>query len=115
MSERLITALVVNAFLLFVVFESATGQWFLETYPTAGHVAVWLGILGCALGTWVHLKRPDNKSERDKLQIWFLISFFAALLIVAVGADAGRLSRRDAAGLFLLFAIWKVGHHIPPA
>jgi hypothetical protein len=114
MSERLITALVVDAFLLFVGFESALGEWFRETHPTAAHIAVWLGVALCALGTWAYLRTPDTKTQLDKLRFWAFISFFIAFF-VAFGLESARSPRNMAVGLFLLFAIGKIFYSIPSA
>jgi hypothetical protein len=108
MSERFISALVVDAFLLFAGFESAIGQWFRKTYPS--HVAVALGIIVVSLGTWAHLRRPDGKTERDKFQLWAVISLFVAVF-VAFGQDEPRLPRDTAISLFLLFSIGKTIYH----
>ena len=108
--ERWITALVVDAFLLFEGIQSAIGQWFRETYPTAARVAVPFGVIMFALGTWVHLRRADRKSERDKFQLWGVISLFVALF-VAFGQDEPRLPRDTAISLFLLFSIGKTIYH----
>jgi hypothetical protein len=113
MSERFFTALVVDAFLLFVVFESATGKWIRETYPTAGHIAVWLGILGCAVGAWAHLRRPDKGTQSDTLQLWALIALFVALFVV-FSQESPKSTREIVLGFFLLFAIGKVVAHTPP-
>jgi hypothetical protein len=110
LTERLVTALVVDASLLFVGFESSIGQCFRETYPTASHVAIWLGVILFALGTWAHLRRADRKPERDKFQLWGLISLFVALF-VAFGEHEPRLPRDTAISLFLLFSIGKVIYH----
>ena len=106
--ERVITALVVDAFLLFVGFESAIGESFRETYST--RVAVPLSIILVALVTWAHLRRADRKTERDKFQFWGLISLLVAFY-VAFGQDEPRLPRDTAISLFLLFSIGKVIYH----
>jgi hypothetical protein len=108
--ERLITALVVDAFLLFVGLESSIGQSLRETYPNAAHVVIPLGIVLFALGTWAHLRRADRKTQRDKFQLWGLIALFV-VIFVAFGQDEPRLPRDTAINLFLLFSIGKVIYH----
>lgn len=106
--ERLITALIVDAFLLFVGFESALGQWLRQTYST--RIAVPLVISLIALPTWGHLRRADRKTERDKFQLWGVVSLFVALF-VAFAQDQPPLPRDKAIGLFLIFSIGKAIYH----
>jgi len=109
-TERLVTALVVDAFLVWVVLEGGTGRNFREQYPAAGHVAVWLGLVACVIGTWIYLKSAGNKTDRDIRRTWIIVSFFAAVFVV-LGQDREPSTVSIAFGLLLMFALGKVMHH----
>jgi hypothetical protein len=112
MTERWVTALLVDAILLLCVFEGAVGRSFREQYPIAGNIAIGVGLAACAAGTWRYMKSHQKSTERDARQNWLVVSFLVAI-VVAFGREP-RNAVLDGLGLFLLFAIGKVMLHDRP-
>jgi hypothetical protein len=110
MSERLLTALVVDAFVLIITFESAIGNSFREQNPIGSRFAVGLGILACAIGTWFYLKKPARKTEKEIREVWVVVTFFVGFFVV-FGQDDMPHTSFTVFGLFLLFGLGKIAIH----
>jgi hypothetical protein len=108
--ERLVTALIVDAVILTLAFQGEMGRILLEQNPTAGRVAVGLGIAACSVGTWKYLKKPDRGSDKDKRRLWSLVAFVTAIL-VAFWHKGTPSVPFIAVGFFLLFALVKLALH----
>lgn len=110
MSERLVTALVVDAVALLVIFEGEGGRALLGPSPIVLYTAGGLAVVACAVGTWKYLKSPDTSSDQDKRRTWLAVSFLTAILVV-FWQDRTPPVPFIAIGFFLVFAIGKVAHH----
>jgi hypothetical protein len=110
MSERLVTALVVDAVALLAIFGGEGTRALLGPNPVVLYATFGLAVVACVVCTWKYLKSPDKSSDQDKRRTWLVVSFLAATLVVFWQKGKPPVPF-IALGFFLLFAIGKVILH----